>query len=79
VLGLFHDLATPPPVRRRILALGRRCPVAAALRTMPQPQALLAVPVRVLARLTGSSVLALRLQALARAFTAIAPSAPSVS
>ena len=76
VASLLDELAAGPRVHRAILRLGSRCPVAPALRTMPDPHAILGQPHAALARALGSSVLARRLQALARAFAAIAPCSP---
>jgi hypothetical protein len=76
-LGLLA--AADPGAIPRLLALGHRCPVAPALRTMPEPAALAAMPAASLARRLRSAPLARRIQALARAFVAGTPPSPSVS
>jgi hypothetical protein len=63
----------------QLLELGRRCPAAPAIRTMPRPSDVLAVPTADLVRRAGSVALARRIQALARAFVAGRPSVPSAS
>jgi hypothetical protein len=78
----FEDAVTSLVVdtgpRNAVLRLGRRCPIAPALRTMPDPASIIASKTT-LARALGSPVLARRLQALARAFAVVAPCSPSRS
>jgi hypothetical protein len=73
------DDAAPAGARSSIARLGRRCAVAPALRTMPEPAALRGVARARLARCLGSTALARRVQALARAFAAMAPCPPTRS
>jgi hypothetical protein len=77
VQALLADVAALPSIRRRVVGLGHPCPAARALRTMPAAADVLRVPRRALAARLGSAGLARRLQALARAFAAIAPCSPS--
>jgi hypothetical protein len=76
VSSILDELGVPPRTRRAIVRLGVRCPSAPRLRTMPEPERLLACPASALARALGSRPLADRLQALARAFAARAPCGP---
>jgi hypothetical protein len=62
--------------RRALYRLGAPCPAARALRTLPEPARLAACAPSELARVLGSSLLARRLQALARAFADGAPRSP---
>jgi hypothetical protein len=74
VMGLLDDRQ-----RRALARLGRPCPADRAFRTMPEPHAVLAVSPATLARRLGSRALATRVHALARAFSAMAPVAPTRS
>jgi len=77
VMSLLDELGPSARARRTVLRLGAPCPVARSFRTMPEPARVLACPRAELARALGSAVLARRLQALARAFAAIAPCSPT--
>jgi hypothetical protein len=76
VVGLLDEANAAPASRRAFHRLGAPCPVARALRTHPEPADVAGAP---LARAVGSARLARRLQALARAFVAGAPSVPTRS
>jgi hypothetical protein len=74
VAGLLDDRG-----RVALARLGGRCPAARAMRTMPEPRALLALPRAALGRCLGDPGLAARVHALARAFAAMTPAPPSRS
>jgi len=74
--GVLDDAPDPPGARRRLARLGTPCPAAPRLRTMPGPLEILACSRAALARALGSTAIAARLQALARAFAAITPCEP---
>ena len=73
VLSVLDDLEAPDRTRNAVARLGARCPVAPAIRTMPDAATMLDRSGTALAQAVGSAILAQRLQALARAFAAIAP------
>lgn len=79
VASLLDDARAPARTRSAVLRLGGRCPAAPGLRIMPDPTCVLRTPRAALDRALGSRALARRLQALARAFAAIAPCSPSRS
>jgi len=79
VFSLLDVCQAPPRVRHAVVRLGPRCPAAPALRAMPSPADVLATARAALIRATGSVELARRLQALARAFVALAPCPPTTS
>ncbi|MGH7895867.1 MAG: hypothetical protein ACREQL_14440 [Candidatus Binatia bacterium] len=72
-------LADDPAARRRLLALERGCPSAPALRVFPDAGTLASLSPTTLARIAGGRDRGRRLHALARAFVALAPSAPRTS
>ena len=67
-----------PSARRRVFAVGPSCPSAPRLHVTPTPAELAASSTVALARRCGSLALARRIQALARAFSALAHAPMSV-
>jgi hypothetical protein len=73
VMSLLDEVGASDRARHAIVRLGARCPAAPAIRTMPESRSLLDHSRAELASALGSVALARRLQALARAFAAMAP------
>lgn len=79
VQSLLDAAQASAQARVAIGRLGPRCPAAPSLHAMPEPSDVLRATRPDLVRAAGSIALARRLQALARAFAALAPCPPTHS